>query len=189
MPTDVTYPLIDFMYLLKGRPPPPMARQPYMGLGLLVSSRFHDHTQTHHTRWDSSGRVISPSQRPLPDNTQHSQQTDIHAPGWIRTHDPSKRAAEDPRLRPHGHLLKGRKWKKPTECLYIARSKNISTTIRVVVPVLRLHFGNRYIRRDSIRPGFRGAVPILFVSKGLVSVPRKIRFRAPNVQDIFFPSH
>jgi hypothetical protein len=27
-----------------------MARQPYMGLGLLVSSRFHDHNQTHHTR-------------------------------------------------------------------------------------------------------------------------------------------
>jgi hypothetical protein len=43
--------------------------------------------------------VISSSQRPLPDNTQHSQQTDIQ----IRTHDPSKRAAEDPRLRPHGH--------------------------------------------------------------------------------------
>jgi hypothetical protein len=33
----------------------------------------------------SSGRVISPSQRPLPDNTQHSQQTDIHAPSGIRT--------------------------------------------------------------------------------------------------------
>jgi hypothetical protein len=29
--------------------------------------------------------------------------TNIHAPGEIRTHDPSKRAAEDPRLRPHGH--------------------------------------------------------------------------------------
>jgi hypothetical protein len=29
--------------------------------------------------------------------------TNIHAPGGIRTHDPSKRAAEDPRLRPHGH--------------------------------------------------------------------------------------
>jgi len=26
--------------------------------------------------------VISSSQRPLPDNTQHSQQTDIHAPRW-----------------------------------------------------------------------------------------------------------
>jgi hypothetical protein len=29
--------------------------------------------------------------------------TNIHAPGAIRTHDPSKRAAVDPRLRPHGH--------------------------------------------------------------------------------------
>jgi hypothetical protein len=26
-----------------------MARQPYMGLGLLVSSRFHDHTHLRHT--------------------------------------------------------------------------------------------------------------------------------------------
>jgi hypothetical protein len=27
----------------------PMARQPYMGLGLLVSSRFHNHTHFRHT--------------------------------------------------------------------------------------------------------------------------------------------
>ena len=33
-----------------------------------------------HSRYDSSGRVASSSQRPLPDNTQHSQQTVIHAP-------------------------------------------------------------------------------------------------------------
>jgi hypothetical protein len=59
-------------------------------------SRLHDHTQTHHTRYDSSGRVIGQSQKPLPDNTQHSQETDIHAPGGIRTHNPSKRAAADP---------------------------------------------------------------------------------------------
>ena len=44
--------------------------------------------------------MISPSQRPLPDNTQHSQQTNIHAPGGIRTHDRSRRAAVDLRLRP-----------------------------------------------------------------------------------------
>jgi len=44
--------------------------------------------------------VISLSQRPLPDNTQHSQQTDIYAPGGIRTHDLSRRAAADLRLRP-----------------------------------------------------------------------------------------
>jgi hypothetical protein len=36
--------------------------------------------------------VISPSQKPLPDNTQHSQETDIHALGGIGTHNPSKRA-------------------------------------------------------------------------------------------------
>jgi hypothetical protein len=28
--------------------------------------------------------MINPSQRPLPDNTQHSQQTNIHALGGIR---------------------------------------------------------------------------------------------------------
>ena len=46
---------------------------------------LHDHTQTRHTRWNSSGRVISPTQRPVPDNTQHSQETDIYSPGGIRT--------------------------------------------------------------------------------------------------------
>jgi hypothetical protein len=33
------------------------------------------------------------SQRPLPDNTQHSQETYIHATGTIRTRNPKKRAA------------------------------------------------------------------------------------------------
>ena len=47
--------------------------------------------------------MISPSQRPLPDNTQHSQQTNIHALGGIRTHTLGRRAAEDLRLRPRGH--------------------------------------------------------------------------------------
>ena len=65
--------------------------------------RLLGHTTTHHRRLDSSGRVISPSQRPLPDKTQHSQQTDIHAPGGIRTHNLSRRAAADLRLRPRGH--------------------------------------------------------------------------------------
>ena len=47
--------------------------------------------------------MISPSQRPLLENTQHSQQTNIHAPGGIRTHDRSRRAAVDLRLRPRGY--------------------------------------------------------------------------------------
>jgi len=66
-------------------------------------SKLHDHTQTHHTQQDSSGRVMSPSQRPLPDNTQHSQDTDIHVPGRIRTRNRSKRAAADPHLIARGH--------------------------------------------------------------------------------------
>jgi hypothetical protein len=47
--------------------------------------------------------VINPSQRPLPNNTQHSQQTNTHAPCGIRTHNLSRRAAENLRLRPRGH--------------------------------------------------------------------------------------
>jgi len=46
--------------------------------------------------------VIGPSQRPLPDNTQHSQEKDIHASGGIRTHKPRKPAAE-PLLAPNDH--------------------------------------------------------------------------------------
>ena len=47
--------------------------------------------------------MISLSQRPLPDNTEHSQQTNIHAPGGFRTHDLSKRAAADLCLRSRGY--------------------------------------------------------------------------------------
>ena len=78
-----------------------VALRPNAGQGLLVLEVSRSHTTTHHSRWDSSGQVISTSQRPLP-NTQHSQQRDIHAPGGIRTHDLSSRAAVDPRLRPRG---------------------------------------------------------------------------------------
>jgi len=47
------------------------------------------------THNDSSGRVISSSQRPLRNHTQHSEHTDIHAPGGIRTHNLSRPAALD----------------------------------------------------------------------------------------------
>ena len=56
-------------------------------------TRFIDHTQRHISVSRTSRRVIRPSQSPLPNNTQHSQQTNIHAPGGIRTHNLSRRAA------------------------------------------------------------------------------------------------
>jgi hypothetical protein len=39
-------------------------------------------------------------QRPLSYNAQHSQEIHVHVPGGIRTSNPSKQAAADPRLRP-----------------------------------------------------------------------------------------
>ena len=56
--------------------------------------------------------MISPTRRSLPDNTQHPQQTDIHASGGIRTHTSSNRAAADPRV----NTLVNDIWK----CLWIA---------------------------------------------------------------------
>ena len=42
----------------------------------------------------------SDQHRPLPDNTQHSQETDMNVPDGIRSRNPSKRAAVDRHLRP-----------------------------------------------------------------------------------------
>ena len=54
------------------------------------------------SRQDSSGRVIGSMHKTLPDNTRLSQQTDIHVPGGIPTHNPSKRLGADLHLRQHG---------------------------------------------------------------------------------------
>ena len=45
--------------------------------------------------------MIGPTQKL--DNTQHSQQTDIHIRGGIRTHNLSRLAAADLHLTPRGH--------------------------------------------------------------------------------------
>jgi len=79
-----------------------LARQTPVGQGLLIHEVSRSHTTTHHSL-DFSGRVIGPSQRPLPDNTQSSQQTDIHASGGIRTRNLSKRSAAVLRLRQRNH--------------------------------------------------------------------------------------
>jgi hypothetical protein len=64
---------------------------------------FLDHTQR---RTTVSERVISSSQTPLPDNTEHNRQTSM-PPGGIRTHNHRRRAAADLRLRSRGH------WDRP----------------------------------------------------------------------------
>jgi hypothetical protein len=78
-----------FIYLLRLFS---LVLQPSTGYGLLVLEVSRSRTTTRHIQYVSSGRVISSSQRPIPDNTQ---QTNIHASGEISTHDLSWRAALD----------------------------------------------------------------------------------------------
>ena len=59
--------------------------------GLLIIEVSRSHTTTHHSRQDSSGPVISPLQRPLPDNTKHSWQTSINRAGFEPTNPASDR--------------------------------------------------------------------------------------------------
>jgi hypothetical protein len=66
--------------------------------------RLRHHTQWHNTVGSTPLDEWSARRRDLYlTNTQHSQQTNIHAPGRIRTRNPSRRAAADPRFRPLGH--------------------------------------------------------------------------------------
>ena len=68
-------------------------------------TELRDYTHfTHHTRWDSFWWDISPSQRPLPDNTQHWHETEIRAPGGNGTRSSSKGYAGDICHCPRGHL-------------------------------------------------------------------------------------
>ena len=60
----------------------------------------HTHTHTHHIRYDSPGQGAGPSQRLLHNNTQRSQQRDIHARSGIRIRIPRKLTAA-------GHVATG----------------------------------------------------------------------------------
>jgi hypothetical protein len=73
-----------------------------VGQGLLIVevSRLHSDAHTH-THTHSSRRVISSTQRHLPDNTQHTLERYL-CPGGIRTCNPNKPKPADPRLGPRG---------------------------------------------------------------------------------------
>jgi hypothetical protein len=67
-----------------------MARQPVVGQGLLIVEASRSHSVGLLWTSDQPDAETSTWQ-----HTQHSQETDIHAPGGIRTRNPSKRAAAD----------------------------------------------------------------------------------------------
>ena len=70
-----------------------IVQQPLMGQGLLFIEASRSHSDTPY-----SVGLLSPTQRPLLENAQHSGETDIHDPDGIRTSNPSKRTVADPRL-------------------------------------------------------------------------------------------
>jgi len=74
-----------------------MAQQPYSDLGLLTVTVSRSHAVRHAPHsvgflWTGG---IGPSLRPLPDNTQHLQQTDIYAAGGF---EPVIPASERPQI-------------------------------------------------------------------------------------------
>jgi hypothetical protein len=74
-----------------------MERETLVGQDFLIIEVSRSHSDTPHAvglHWTSD---------PLPDNTQHSQETGIDAHSGIRTCNLSKRAAAEPCLRPRGH--------------------------------------------------------------------------------------
>ena len=83
---------------------------PNAGRDHLILEVAGSHTATHYNLEDSSGRVTSSSQRPVPDNTQHSQHTNMNGPRGIQNHNLSRRAAVDLHLRPRGPWDRQRKY-------------------------------------------------------------------------------
>jgi hypothetical protein len=84
--------------------PPPKGQQPLLGQGLLIIEASRLYSDTLHSLglvWASDQHVAETF---LLYNTQHSQETDIHVPGGIRTRNANKRAAAEPCLRPRAYL-------------------------------------------------------------------------------------
>jgi hypothetical protein len=73
-------------------------QQPVVGQGLQTIEASLTHTSYGRTPLDKGSARL----RDLYLTTHNTQQTDIHAPGEIRTHNHSRRAAADLRLRPRG---------------------------------------------------------------------------------------
>ena len=102
-----------------------LAQQPPVGRGLLISEVPRSHTTKHHSRewllWTSDQLVAETSTW---QHTQYSQQTKVHVPGGIRTHNLNRRAVADLSLRPRGHwdrlFLHLNKVIKSTFCPFIS---------------------------------------------------------------------
>ena len=104
--------------------------------------------------------MIGSSQRPLPDNTRHSQQTNIQAPGGIRTQDLSRRAA-------CGH--------SPAEIVYADQVRTVQS-MAVTVGVVESHrqaWNSRHSHAQSIPTSRPGKPVVCFYCQKLGHIQEK----------------
>jgi hypothetical protein len=73
-----------------------MAQQPLLILLITQASRPQS-LKSHNTRQDSSGRVINPTRKIPPDNKQHAQETERHAPAGFEP-QPQQASGRKPTL-------------------------------------------------------------------------------------------
>jgi len=94
---SIQQPIEGFTVLLPHGSTAPSGPGPTLYRGFTITLR---HTTLGRTILDEGSvpRIVL-----LPDNTQHSQQTDIHAPGGTRTSSHRERAVANRRLRSSGH--------------------------------------------------------------------------------------
>ena len=103
------------------------------------------------------------SRRPLRDNTPHSQETNKQVPSGIRTRNPSKRAAADPRFRPRGH------WNRPRlfNPLEITSTWHYAYSFTNVTTLISVDFCNMYRKLILIHSDLLsvGGQPLLLLFK------------------------
>ena len=103
-----------------------MAQQTKVGQGLRTVEASGSHSVG--LLWTNDRPDAETS---LPDNTQHAQEKEIHAPGGIRTRNIGRRAAAYPSLRRRGH------WDRLTD------------TDRSITAFM--HFSNHIIETESLK--------------------------------------
>jgi len=85
--------------------------------------------------------VIGPTQRPLLDNTQHSQETDTYDHGEVRIRNPCNRAAADPHFRRRGH------WDRWLRNLYSHKCSQLWTFGKKAFILLHWRWARMFLRR------------------------------------------
>ena len=94
-----------------------MKQQPLVGKGLLITEASLPHTVTHTTLGKTPLDDWSAQRKDLYMTTHSIHKIYIHAPGAIRTRNPSKRTAANPRFRP-------RDQRNPPDCTIVTVISN-----------------------------------------------------------------